>query len=101
MSAFSQSAWRDAPHFTDAERAVFALTEVVTRLSDREDPVPDEVWDEAARHYEKHALSALVIEIALINAWNRLDVATRQVAGEWIKPRFRRTLGVIVEERGA
>src|SRR6266576_6228507 len=77
---FAVAAWRDAPYFTDAERAALALTEAATRLSDRADPVPDEIWDEATRHYDEKALAALVIEIALINVWNRLNVTTRQVA---------------------
>jgi AhpD family alkylhydroperoxidase len=76
--------WHDAPYFTDAERAALALTEAVTRLSDRSDPVPDEVWNEAARHFNEQELGNLVLSIALINVWNRLNVATRQVAGEWI-----------------
>jgi AhpD family alkylhydroperoxidase len=77
------AAWRDAPYFTDAERAALALTEAVTRLSDRADPVPDEVFDEAAKHFEEPALASLILQITLINAWNRLNVTTRQVAGEW------------------
>jgi AhpD family alkylhydroperoxidase len=81
---FAVAAWREAPYFTDAERAALALTEAATRLSDRADPVPDEIWDEAARHYDEQALAALVIAIASINVWNRLNVTTRQVAGqEW------------------
>lgn len=80
---FAVAAWRDTPYFTDAERAALALTEAVTRLSDRADPVPDEVWNEAARHYDEPALAALVIAIATINVWNRLNVATRQPAGQW------------------
>jgi AhpD family alkylhydroperoxidase len=80
---FTVSAWRDAPYFTDAERAALALTEAVTRLSDVQDPVPDEIWNEATRHYDEPALAALILEIALINVWNRLNVATRQVAGTW------------------
>src|SRR5206468_12253297 len=60
---FAVAAWRDAPYFTDAERAALALTESVTRLSDRPDPVPDEIWEEAARHYDEPALAALVIAI--------------------------------------
>jgi len=80
---FALAAWRDAPYFTDAERAALALTEAVTRLSDRTDGVPDEIWDESARHYDEPALAALVIAIANINVWNRLNVATRQVAGAW------------------
>jgi alkylhydroperoxidase family enzyme len=77
---FAAAAWRDAPYFSDAERAALALTEAVTRLSDRADPVADEIWDEAARHYDEKAVAALVIEIALINVWNRFNVTTRQVA---------------------
>jgi alkylhydroperoxidase family enzyme len=65
-------------------RAALALTEAATRLSDHADPVPDEIWDEAARHYDEQALASLVIAIASINVWNRLNVVTRQVAGaEW------------------
>ncbi len=73
--------WRDAPFFTPAERAALALTEAVTRLDDRSDPVPDTVWDDAARHYDQAGLATLVLAIANINVWNRLNVATRQVAG--------------------
>ncbi len=82
---FAVAAWRDAPYFTDEERAALALTEALTRLCDRADQVPDEIWNEAARHYDEPALAALVLSIALINVWNRLNVATRQVAGEWVK----------------
>jgi AhpD family alkylhydroperoxidase len=78
---FTIAAWRDAPYFSDAERAALALTEAATRLSDCADPVPDEIWNEAARHYDEPALAALVIAIATIKAWNLLNVATRQVAG--------------------
>lgn len=82
---FAVSAWRDAPYFTDAERAALALTEAVTRLSDRDDPVPDRVWEEAARHFDEKELANLVLSIAMTNVWNRLNVSTRQVAGEWFK----------------
>src|SRR5262245_61093998 len=81
---FAVAAWRDTPYSTDAERAALALTEAVTRISDREDPVPDEIWNEVARHYDERALAALLIAIANINVWNRLNVATRQVAGAWM-----------------
>ena len=78
------TAWRDAPYFDDAERAALALTEAMTRMSDRSDPVPDDVWEQAAAQYDEQALAALVMAIASINVWNRLNVATRQVAGqEW------------------
>ncbi|HWE76667.1 MAG TPA: carboxymuconolactone decarboxylase family protein [Stellaceae bacterium] len=75
------AAWRETTYFTPAERAALALAEAATRLSDRSDPVPDEVWNEAARHYDEAALGALVISIAAINAWNRINVTTRQIAG--------------------
>jgi len=78
---FAVAAWRGAPYFTAAERAALALTEAVTRLSDQVDPVPDTIWDEAARHYDEPALAALILSIATINVFNRLNVSTRQVAG--------------------
>ena len=55
---FAVAAWRETPYYTDAERAALALAEAMTRLSDRPDPVPDDVWDEAARHYDEPALAA-------------------------------------------
>ena len=80
---FAVAAWREAPYFTDAERAALALAEAVTRLSDRSDPVPDEIWDEAARHHTEQELAALVLWIATSNLFNRLNAPTRQVAGAW------------------
>lgn len=79
------AAWREASYFSDAERAALALAEAVTRLADRPDPVSDEVWEEAARHYDDEQLGALVLSIAAINVWNRLNAATRQVTGEWVE----------------
>jgi AhpD family alkylhydroperoxidase len=75
------AAWRDTAFFSPAERAALALAESVTRLSDRPDPVPDEVWDEAARHFDEVALASLLVTIGVINVFNRLNVASRQVAG--------------------
>jgi AhpD family alkylhydroperoxidase len=77
------AAWRDAPFFTDAERAALALTEAVTRLADRPDPVPDVIWDEAASHYDERGLASLILMIAVSNVFNRLNISTRQVAGAW------------------
>jgi alkylhydroperoxidase family enzyme len=82
---FAVAAWKDAPYFTDAERAALTLTEAVTRLSDRFDPVPDEIWREATRQYDESELAALLLWIAATNVWNRLNVPTKQVAGEWAK----------------
>jgi len=78
---FAVAAWRETPYFNDAERAALALTEALTRLSDRAEAVPDEIWNEAAQHYDEPTLAALIIAIANINVWNRLNVATRQRVG--------------------
>jgi AhpD family alkylhydroperoxidase len=78
---FAVAAWRDTPYFTDAERAALALTEAVTRIADKEDAVSDAIWSEAAKHYDERALAGLLLSIATINVWNRLNVATHQVAG--------------------
>src|SRR5712671_6514315 len=78
---FAVAAWRDAPYFTDAERAALALTEAVTRLSDRPDPVPDSIWDEAARYYDEKELASVILMIATTNLFNRLNATTKQVAG--------------------
>jgi AhpD family alkylhydroperoxidase len=77
------AAWRHTPYFTDAERAVLALTEAGTRLADVAGDIPDDVFDEAARYFDEPALAALVVAIAAINTWNRLNVMSRQIAGEW------------------
>jgi AhpD family alkylhydroperoxidase len=76
--------WRDVSHFTEAERAALALTEAAARLADRPDAVPEAVWNEAARHYDEAQLAALVLAIAAINTWNRLNVTTRQIGGDWV-----------------
>lgn len=81
---FTLAAWREASYFDDAERAALALTEAATRLADSPDPVPDEVWDEAARHYDEAQLASLVLAIATINTWNRLNATTRQITGAWV-----------------
>jgi AhpD family alkylhydroperoxidase len=80
---FAVAAWREAPYYSDAERAALALAEAVTRLSDRPDPVPDELWDEVTKHYGEPELAALLVSIATVNVWNRLNAATKQVAGSF------------------
>jgi AhpD family alkylhydroperoxidase len=89
---FTIATWREAPYFTDSERAALALTEAATRLADRPDPVPDEVWEEAARHYSEPQLAALVISIATINAFNRVNAATKQISGDWVEQVIERDL---------
>jgi AhpD family alkylhydroperoxidase len=81
--AFAVAAWRDSPLFNDEERAALALAEAMTRLSDREDAVPDAVWADVARHFDEAALGTLVLYIATVNFYNRINVTTRQVAGTW------------------
>ena len=76
-------AWHHPPAFTDAERAALTLAEALTRIADKPDPVPDEIWDDVAQHYDEPALSALILSIAAINVWNRLNVAVGQIVGEW------------------
>jgi AhpD family alkylhydroperoxidase len=75
--------WREAPFYSEPERAAFRLAEAMTRIADREDAVTDEVWAEAEQQYSREALSALILQIAQINLWNRLNVATRQPANAW------------------
>jgi AhpD family alkylhydroperoxidase len=77
------AAWRQTPWFSDEERAALALTEAVTRLADHPDPVPDQVWDMAAKHFDQKELAALLLNIAIANAFNRLNAPTRQQAGKW------------------
>ena len=76
------AAWREATVFTEAEKAALELTEEGTRLADGRG-VSDEVWANAARHYDDEQLGALVCLIALINTYNRLNVITRQPAGDY------------------
>jgi AhpD family alkylhydroperoxidase len=80
---FTVAVWRETSYFTEAERAALALAEAMTRMSDRADAVPDEIWNEAVKHYDEPALASLVLHIAATNLWNRLNATTRQLAGSW------------------
>ena len=80
---FAVAAWRDTPYFSDAERAALALTEALTRISDRADPVPDAIWSDADKQFDEAELAVLILAIANINVWNRLNVAVRQPVGAW------------------
>jgi AhpD family alkylhydroperoxidase len=81
---YAVAAWRDTPYFSDAERAALALAESATRIADRSNPVPDEIWNEAARHFDERGLATLILHISVVNVFNRINVATGQVAsGEW------------------
>ncbi|GAA1965584.1 carboxymuconolactone decarboxylase family protein [Amycolatopsis minnesotensis] len=77
------AAWREATVFTDAERAALELTEQGTRIADAAGGVTDEAWLNAAKHYDENQLAALVSLIAVINAFNRLNVLVQQPAGDY------------------
>ena len=78
---FAVAAWRETDLFTDAERAALALAESMTRLADRPDPVPDHVWEEAAKHFDEKQMAGLVLWVATTNLFNRLNATTKQPAG--------------------
>ncbi|MFI9772555.1 carboxymuconolactone decarboxylase family protein [Streptomyces sp. NPDC052415] len=75
--------WREAKVFTEAERAALELAEQGTRIADAAGGVPDEVWENAAKHYDEEQLGALVAIIALINTYNRVNVILQQPAGDY------------------
>ncbi len=83
---YSVAAWREAPYYTNAERAALALAEAVTRIADRPDPVSDEVWNEARKYYDEKGMSALLIAIAITNVFNRFNVPLKTVAGTMPAP---------------
>ncbi|QIY76293.1 carboxymuconolactone decarboxylase family protein [Streptomyces sp. RLB1-33] len=82
------AAWREATVFTDAERAALELTEQGTRIADAAGGITDEAWANAAKHYDEDQLAALVSLIALINAYNRVNVLVRQPAGDYQPGQF-------------
>ncbi|MGW3025105.1 carboxymuconolactone decarboxylase family protein [Streptomyces sp. NPDC001221] len=77
------AAWREATVFTDAERAALELAEQGSRVADAVGGVGDEVWANAAQHYDEEQLAALVILVSLMNSVNRLNIITRQPAGNY------------------
>jgi len=83
---FAVAAWRETPYYSEAERAALELTECLTRIADRPDPVPDTVWEKTKRHFSEPEIAALLVDIALINSWNRFNVAVRMMVGQkWEK----------------
>ncbi len=77
------AAWHHSSQFTEAERAALELTEEMTRLADRPDPVPDETWARVAEHFDERSLAGLILHVALTNLFNRLNVARRQSGADW------------------
>ncbi len=78
---YSLDAWQESPYYSDRERAALAWTEVVTRVS--ETHVPDEVYEEAKKHFSEKELADLTVAVATINAWNRLAIAGRTTPGTY------------------
>jgi AhpD family alkylhydroperoxidase len=83
---YTLPAWRETPFFTERERAALAWTEAVTTIAGRD--VPDEIYEEASRHFTEKELVDLTMAVVAINGWNRFNVAFRTVAGAY-QPRRR------------
>lgn len=79
------AAWRETPYFDEAERAALALTEAGTRLGGGGQPVPEAVYEQMAKHYSEKGTAALIAVIAMINAWNRMNIISGQVTGPWVE----------------
>jgi AhpD family alkylhydroperoxidase len=77
---FAVAVWRETPYFTEPERAALALAEYATRIADQPDPVPDEIWNEAAKHYDEKQLTAIVLWIAVTNFFNRINATLKTQA---------------------
>ncbi|WP_028937902.1 carboxymuconolactone decarboxylase family protein [Pseudonocardia spinosispora] len=82
------AAWREATVFTEAERAALALVEEGTRIADHHRGVSDETWDQVRKHFDSEQVAALVCQVALINAANRLNVIVRNPAGSYVPGMF-------------
>jgi AhpD family alkylhydroperoxidase len=80
--------WREATVFTEPERAALELAEEGTRLADAAGGVPEATWERAAAHYDEDQLAALISLIAIINAYNRINVINRQPAGDYVPGQF-------------
>ena len=78
---YAVAAWREAPFFSERERAALALTDAVTLVA--ETHVPADVYEQAARHFDAEELAHLIWQIATINAWNRVALATRETVGDY------------------
>ena len=77
------AAYRESPYFDEAEKVALELADALTKLAGAEDAVPDELWREVTKHYDEKQVAALILAIATHNLFNRINVATRQVAGAW------------------
>ena len=86
------AAWRDVTSFDERERAALRLTETMTRVADR-GTIDDAVWEAARAQFDDASLAALVQIVALINAFNRINIATERTAEEYGAYRRRRAKG--------
>ena len=75
-------AWGESPYFDDAERAALTLADALARLADSHDPVPDELWREVTKHFDERQIAALLLQIGLLNLFNRVNVAVREPADD-------------------
>ncbi|NML53959.1 carboxymuconolactone decarboxylase family protein [Streptomyces sp. R302] len=82
------AAWREAKVYTEAERAALELTEQGTRLADHHTGVTEAAWENAAKHYDEEQLAALASLIAIINAFNRLNIMAQTPAGDYVPGQF-------------
>lgn len=85
---YSLHAWRDAPYYSDRERAALAWAEAVTNITDGH--APDEVFEEARRHFSEQELTDLTLATATINSWNRISIAFRVVPGTYQPPQLKK-----------
>ncbi|HRE28831.1 MAG TPA: carboxymuconolactone decarboxylase family protein [Anaerolineales bacterium] len=83
---YSLSVWRETPYYTDRERAALALTEAVTLISTER--VSDAVYAEATRHFTDEELVKLLINISIINVWNRFAITFRDEPGSYEPEHF-------------
>jgi AhpD family alkylhydroperoxidase len=75
------NAWREAPFYTERERAALAWTEALTLVA--ENHVPDEIYDEVRQHFSEKELADLSLAVVAINGWNRLSISFRSEAGTY------------------
>ena len=78
---YGLDAWQESPYYTERERAALAWAEAVTLVANTH--VPDEVFDEAHRHFNDKELADLTLGVVAINGWNRLSIAFRTTPGTY------------------
>ena len=74
---FAVAAWKESPLFTEAERAALQLTDEVTLIS--KGGVSDQAYEEVVKHYGENGFAQIVMQIIIINSWNRIAISTNQI----------------------